>query len=66
LMLEEAEDIGRRVRRARLRLGMPHADLADALGKSQGCVSKMECREAGLWGEHGLSGGDVAPTSRYA
>ncbi|MBH1936593.1 helix-turn-helix transcriptional regulator [Streptomyces sp. AV19] len=41
-MLEEAEEIGRRVRRARLRLGMPQADLAAALGKSQGWVSKME------------------------
>jgi transcriptional regulator with XRE-family HTH domain len=41
-MLEEAEKIGRRVRRARLRLGMPQADLATALGKSQGWVSKME------------------------
>ena len=42
LMLEEAEEIGRRARRARLRLGMPQADLAAALGKSQGWVSKME------------------------
>lgn len=33
-MLEDAEEIGRRVRRARLRLGMPQADLAAALGKS--------------------------------
>ncbi|GAA3299995.1 hypothetical protein GCM10020295_39580 [Streptomyces cinereospinus] len=41
-MLEEAEEIGRRVRRARLRLGMPQADLAAALGKSQAWVSKME------------------------
>ncbi|MFJ9869046.1 helix-turn-helix domain-containing protein [Streptomyces sp. NPDC101165] len=41
-MLEEAEEIGRRARRARLRLGMPQADLAIALGKSQGWVSKME------------------------
>ncbi|MEV5909259.1 helix-turn-helix domain-containing protein [Streptomyces chartreusis] len=41
-MLEEAEEIGRRIRRARLRLGMPQADLAVALGKSQGWVSKME------------------------
>ncbi|MEV0845399.1 helix-turn-helix transcriptional regulator [Streptomyces sp. NPDC049954] len=41
-MLEEAEEIGRRARRARLRLGMPQADLASALGKSQGWVSKME------------------------
>ncbi|WP_344317135.1 helix-turn-helix transcriptional regulator, partial [Streptomyces javensis] len=41
-MLEEAEEIGRRARSARLRLGMPQADLAAALGKSQGWVSKME------------------------
>ncbi|MEU9194272.1 helix-turn-helix domain-containing protein [Streptomyces hundungensis] len=41
-MVEEAEEIGRRVRRARLRLGMPQADLATALGKTQGWVSKME------------------------
>ncbi|MFF4523463.1 helix-turn-helix domain-containing protein [Streptomyces bluensis] len=41
-MLEEAEQIGARVRRARLRLGKPQADLAAALGKSQGWVSKME------------------------
>jgi transcriptional regulator with XRE-family HTH domain len=41
-MLEEAEEIGNRARRARLRLGMPQADLATALGKSQGWVSKME------------------------
>ncbi|MBC2874740.1 helix-turn-helix domain-containing protein [Streptomyces sp. TYQ1024] len=41
-MLEEAEEIGRRARRARLRLGMAQADLAVALGKSQGWVSKME------------------------
>ncbi|MFE3114926.1 helix-turn-helix domain-containing protein [Streptomyces niveus] len=40
--MEEAEEIGRRARRARLRLGMPQADLATALGKSQGWVSKME------------------------
>ncbi|CUW28997.1 MULTISPECIES: helix-turn-helix domain-containing protein [Streptomyces] len=41
-MLEEAEEIGNRVRRARLRLGMTQADLAAALGKTQGWVSKME------------------------
>lgn len=41
-MLEETEEIGRRVRRARLRLGMTQADLAAALGKTQGWVSKME------------------------
>jgi transcriptional regulator with XRE-family HTH domain len=42
LMLEEAEGIGRRARRARLRLGMTQADLAAALGRTQGWVSKME------------------------
>ena len=41
-MLEEAEEIGRRARRARLRLGMTQADLAAALGRTQGWVSKME------------------------
>ncbi|MEU0591963.1 helix-turn-helix domain-containing protein [Streptomyces ardesiacus] len=41
-MLEEAEEIGNRVRRARLRLGKAQADLAAALGKTQGWVSKME------------------------
>lgn len=41
-MLEEAEEIGRRAHRARLRLGMTQADLAAALGKTQGWVSKME------------------------
>ncbi|MGW6743103.1 helix-turn-helix domain-containing protein [Streptomyces sp. NPDC055025] len=41
-MLDEAEEIGRRARRARLRLGMTQADLAAALGKTQGWVSKME------------------------
>lgn len=41
-MLEEAEEIGRRARRARLRLGILEADLATALGKTQGWVSKME------------------------
>ncbi|MGP3990679.1 helix-turn-helix domain-containing protein [Streptomyces sp. 3N207] len=41
-MLEEAEEIGRRARRARLRLGMTQVDLASALGKTQGWVSKME------------------------
>lgn len=41
-MLEEAEKIGLRARRARLRLGMPQADLAAALGRTQGWVSKME------------------------
>ncbi|MEU5158774.1 helix-turn-helix transcriptional regulator [Streptomyces sp. NPDC020875] len=41
-MLEEPEEIGRRVRRARLWLGMPQADLAAALGRTQGWVSKVE------------------------
>ncbi|MCC9312468.1 helix-turn-helix domain-containing protein [Kitasatospora sp. RB6PN24] len=41
-MLEERESIGKRVRRQRLRLGMPQADLAAALGRSQGWVSKVE------------------------
>ncbi|MFI1017362.1 helix-turn-helix domain-containing protein [Streptomyces sp. NPDC020965] len=41
-MLEEAEEIGRRARRARLRLGMAQADLAAAMGRTQGWVSKME------------------------
>ncbi|OIJ97667.1 hypothetical protein BIV23_31025 [Streptomyces monashensis] len=41
-MLEEAEEIGRRARRARLRLGMTQADLAAALGTTQGWVSTME------------------------
>ncbi|MFF8285030.1 helix-turn-helix domain-containing protein [Streptomyces albus] len=41
-MLEEAEEIGRRVRRARLRLGMTQTDLAAALNKTQGWVSKVE------------------------
>jgi transcriptional regulator with XRE-family HTH domain len=41
-VLEEAEEIGRRVRRARLRLGMPQADLAAAIGRTQGWVSKVE------------------------
>ncbi|GAA0476477.1 transcriptional regulator [Actinoplanes capillaceus] len=41
-MLEERETIGKRVRRARLRLGMPQADLAAAVGRTQGWVSKVE------------------------
>lgn len=41
-MLEEAEEMSRRARRARLRLGMTQADLAAALGRTQGWVSKME------------------------
>ncbi|CUU60998.1 Transcriptional regulator, contains XRE-family HTH domain [Parafrankia irregularis] len=41
-MLEDAEEIGRRAKRARLRLGMTQADLAAALRRSQGWVSKME------------------------
>lgn len=42
LMAEEAEAIGQRARRARLRLGMTQADLGVALGRTQGWVSKME------------------------
>lgn len=40
--LEEQEEIGRRIRRQRLRLGMTQADLATAIGKSQGWLSKVE------------------------
>lgn len=41
-MLEERESIGKRVRRIRLRLGTTQADLAVAVGKTQGWVSKVE------------------------
>ncbi|MFJ6622020.1 helix-turn-helix domain-containing protein [Kitasatospora sp. NPDC091335] len=41
-MLEERESTGKRVRRARLRLGMTQADLAAATGRTQGWVSKVE------------------------
>ena len=41
-MLEERESIGKRVRRARLRLGMTQADLAATVGRTQGWVSKVE------------------------
>jgi transcriptional regulator with XRE-family HTH domain len=41
-VLEERESIGKRVRRARLRLGLTQADLAVAVGKTQGWVSKVE------------------------
>ncbi len=41
-MLEEAEEIGRRAKRARLRLGMTQTDLAAALNRTQGWVSKVE------------------------
>ncbi|MFE2723533.1 helix-turn-helix domain-containing protein [Kitasatospora sp. NPDC059327] len=41
-MLDEQETIGKRIRRARLRLGMPQADLAAAVGRTQGWVSKVE------------------------
>jgi transcriptional regulator with XRE-family HTH domain len=40
--LDEQEAIGRRIRRRRLSLGMPQADLAAAVGKSQGWVSRVE------------------------
>ncbi|OEV09278.1 helix-turn-helix domain-containing protein [Streptomyces nanshensis] len=39
---EEQEAIGRRIRRQRLRLGMAQADLAHAVGKTQGWLSKVE------------------------
>ncbi|MDH6121395.1 transcriptional regulator with XRE-family HTH domain [Kitasatospora sp. GAS204A] len=41
-MLEERESIGKRIRRQRLRLGMPQADFAAAVGRTQGWVSKVE------------------------
>ncbi|GAA1883762.1 helix-turn-helix domain-containing protein [Streptantibioticus ferralitis] len=41
-LLEEQEAIGRRIRRQRLRLGMTQADVAAAVGKSQGWLSKVE------------------------
>ncbi|MDM4723297.1 helix-turn-helix transcriptional regulator [Micromonospora sp. WMMA1363] len=41
-MLEDAEEFGQRVKRARLRLGMTQADLAAALQRTQGWISKME------------------------
>ncbi|MBY6304084.1 helix-turn-helix domain-containing protein [Streptomyces clavuligerus] len=40
--LEEQEAIGRRIKRRRLALGMPQADLGAAVGQSQGWVSKVE------------------------
>ncbi|MFJ9855338.1 helix-turn-helix domain-containing protein [Streptomyces sp. NPDC101150] len=40
--LEEQEAIGRRIKRRRLALGMPQADLGAAVGKTQGWVSKVE------------------------
>jgi transcriptional regulator with XRE-family HTH domain len=42
LQMDEAEAIGSRARRARLRMGMTQADLAAALGRTQGWVSKLE------------------------
>lgn len=41
-MLQEHETVGRRVRRHRLRLGMAQADLAAAMRRTQGWVSKVE------------------------
>jgi transcriptional regulator with XRE-family HTH domain len=41
-MLDENETIGQRVRDARLRLGLTQADVAAALGRTQGWVSKVE------------------------
>ncbi|MGW6458357.1 helix-turn-helix domain-containing protein [Streptomyces sp. NPDC055078] len=40
--LEEQEAIGRRIKRRRLALGMPQADLGAAVNKTQGWVSKVE------------------------
>ncbi|PWG08201.1 transcriptional regulator [Streptomyces sp. V2] len=40
--LEEQEAIGLRIKRRRLGLGMPQADLAAAVGKTQGWVSRVE------------------------
>ncbi|WP_371782543.1 helix-turn-helix domain-containing protein [Streptosporangium subroseum] len=40
--LEEQEAIGRRIKRQRLNLGMGQADLAAAVGKTQGWMSKVE------------------------
>ncbi|MGW0391125.1 helix-turn-helix domain-containing protein [Streptomyces sp. NPDC003042] len=40
--VEEQEQIGQRVRRQRLRLGMTQADLAAALSRTQGWVSRVE------------------------
>ncbi|NGO70751.1 helix-turn-helix domain-containing protein [Streptomyces boncukensis] len=40
--LEEQEAIGRRIKRQRLIIGMAQADLAAAIGKSQGWLSKVE------------------------
>ncbi|MFE7132379.1 helix-turn-helix domain-containing protein [Streptomyces sp. NPDC057638] len=40
--MEEQEAIGRRIKRRRLALGMPQADLGVAIGTSQGWVSKVE------------------------
>lgn len=40
--LEEQEAIGRRIRRRRLSLGMTQADLAAAVNKTQGYVSRVE------------------------
>ncbi|MGP4111451.1 helix-turn-helix domain-containing protein [Streptomyces sp. 4N509B] len=41
-MMDEAQTIGERARGARLRLGLTQADVAAALGYTQGWVSKME------------------------
>ncbi|UGQ14692.1 helix-turn-helix domain-containing protein [Yinghuangia sp. ASG 101] len=42
LEVEEQEAIGRRIRQQRLGLGMTQADLAAAVGKTQGWLSKVE------------------------
>ncbi|UCM86499.1 helix-turn-helix domain-containing protein [Streptomyces marincola] len=41
-MMDEAQSIGQRMRDARLRLGLTQADVAAALGRTQGWVSKAE------------------------
>ncbi len=41
-VLQDRESIGKRVRRARLRLGMTQADVAAAVTRTQGWVSKVE------------------------
>ncbi|WP_326597094.1 helix-turn-helix domain-containing protein [Streptomyces sp. NBC_01803] len=40
--MNETESIGQRMRAARLRLGLTQADVANALGRTQGWVSKAE------------------------
>jgi len=47
-------------------IGPGHRVSADTVGNLLREHPPVECREAGLWGEHGLPGGDVALTSRCA